>query len=37
MQWAGWLAAAMVGGILARFGEGLWEIGGAVLTQLGII
>jgi hypothetical protein len=37
MQWAGWLAAAMVGGILARFGEGLWEIGGSVLTQLGII
>lgn len=26
-QWGGWLAAAVVGGILAKFGEGLWDIG----------
>lgn len=36
MQWAGWLAAALVGGILATFGGGLLEIVGAVLSPLGI-
>lgn len=37
MQWGGWIAAALVGGILAKFGEGLWFIGSALLMQLGLI
>lgn len=36
VQWGSWIAAALVGGILARFGEGLWDIGGALLAQLGL-
>lgn len=35
-QWGGWIAAALIGGILAKFGEGLWNLGGALLTQLGV-
>jgi len=31
LQWGGWIAAAVVGGILAKFGEGLWSIGRALL------
>lgn len=30
-QWGSWAAAALVGGILARFGDGLWNIGRALL------
>lgn len=37
IQWGGWIAAALIGGILAKFGEGLWFIGSAVLMQLGLI
>ncbi|MCL4767548.1 MAG: Clp protease [Hyphomicrobiaceae bacterium] len=37
VQWGGWLAAAVAGGLLARFGEGLWEVGRAMLIQLGAI
>lgn len=32
-QWGGWLAAAVIGGILAKFGEGLLEIGRALFSQ----
>ena len=37
VQWGGWIAAAGLGAILARFGEGVWEIGSALLTQIGLI
>lgn len=37
VQWGGWLAAAVVGGILAKFGEGVWEMGRALLSQLGVV
>ena len=36
-QWGGWIAAALVGGILARFGEGLWDLGSGLLVQLGLL
>lgn len=37
VQWGSWLAAAVVGGILAKFGEGVWEMGRALLSQLGVV
>jgi hypothetical protein len=33
-RWGGWIAAAMVGGVLARFGEGMWNAGLAALDRL---
>ncbi len=36
-QWGGWLAAAMLGGILVKFGEGIWQLGRALLIQLGAV
>ncbi|MFM1816473.1 MAG: hypothetical protein RLZ98_3168 [Pseudomonadota bacterium] len=32
-RWIGWALAAVVGGVLARFGEGLWAIAGPVLRS----
>jgi hypothetical protein len=32
-RWGGWIAAAMVGGVLARFGEGIWNAGIAALDS----
>jgi len=32
-RWAGWLAAAVVGGVLARFGEVIWNVGRAALDR----
>ncbi len=29
-KWLGWIAAAVVGGLLARFGEGMWSIAAPV-------
>lgn len=37
VQWAGWIAAAAAGGVLAKFGEGLWAAGRALLIQLGAL
>ncbi len=37
VQWAGWIAAAAAGGVLAKFGEGLWAVGRALLIQLGAL
>lgn len=37
IQWGGWIAAAGLGAILARFGEGIWDFGSALLTQIGLI
>jgi hypothetical protein len=31
----GWIAAAVVGGMLAKFGEGAWELGRSLLDRLG--
>ncbi len=36
-QWGGWIAAAVLGGILAKFGEGLLSFGGTVLSLLGLL
>jgi hypothetical protein len=33
-RWGGWIAAAMVGGVLARFGEGMWNAGLAAFDRL---
>lgn len=30
-RWAGWIAAAVAGGLFARFGEQAWEIGQSLL------
>lgn len=32
--WAGWIAAAIIGGILARFGDSLWTSATALLLKL---
>jgi neural Wiskott-Aldrich syndrome protein len=32
-RWGGWIAAAMVGGVLGRFGEGIWNAGIAALDS----
>lgn len=37
VQWGGWIAAAVLGGIFAKFGEGLLSFGGTVLSLLGIL
>jgi hypothetical protein len=31
----GWIAAAVVGGMLAKFGEGAWDLGRSLLDRLG--
>ena len=36
-RWGGLLGAAMVGGIFATYGENVWEMGRAVLIQLGVV
>lgn len=33
-RWAGWAAAALIGGLLARFGEGAFDAGFQVLARL---
>jgi hypothetical protein len=33
-RWGGWITAAMAGGVLARFGEGIWHAGRAALDRL---
>ncbi len=33
-RWAGWAVAAIVGGLMARFGEGIFEVGRTALTSL---
>jgi neural Wiskott-Aldrich syndrome protein len=33
-RWAGWVAAALVGGALTRFGEDIWNAGRAALDRL---
>jgi neural Wiskott-Aldrich syndrome protein len=33
-QWGGWIVAAGVGGVLARFGEGIWDAGFAAFYRL---
>jgi neural Wiskott-Aldrich syndrome protein len=34
MRWGGWIAAAIVGGVLSRFGEGLFSPALSIATQL---
>jgi hypothetical protein len=33
-RWAGWITAAVVGGLLARFGEGAFETGREILSKM---
>ena len=34
LRWSGWVIAAIVGGLLARFGEGAFDAGKEILTKL---
>lgn len=34
LRWSGWVIAAVVGGLLARFGEGAFDAGKEILTRL---
>ncbi len=34
-QWSGWIVAAMIGGILARFGENVWDFVQAIIGGQG--
>jgi hypothetical protein len=33
-RWTGWIAAAVVGGLLARFGDGAFDLGRALVARL---
>jgi neural Wiskott-Aldrich syndrome protein len=33
-HWGGWIVAAVVGGVLARFGDGIWDLGLAAFYRL---
>ena len=33
-HWGGWVVAAVVGGVLARFGDGIWDVGLAAFYRL---
>ena len=33
-RWLGWIAVAVLGGLLAKFGETFWELGIALVRQL---